>query len=342
MQNPNFPKNCWWVAARSEEITRQPFNRWLLETPVVLYRTEDGGIAALEDRCPHRWAPLSKGCLVGDDIMCPYHGFQFDSNGRCVNVPTQEKIPSLAKVDAFPIREAGDFVWIWFGDAELADTTPLPDLAFLSDPAWNTLSGYMPVGANYFLIQENVLDLTHFGFLHADTLDQKGWESGDSDVSTDDGRVGYRKPINQQPVAPFLGIPDDIAFELLADRVDWGYFVTPAAHHAGVDLQDPRDVTRQRALHFQITHLTTPESKGRTHYWWAVGHDYGNYTDARRAQLTKVIVDTFSQDKDVLEAIQTVIDRDYRHADSVEVSVLADRPALQARRIMHGMLEKSC
>ena len=58
MLEDNYPRNMWWVAAHKDEVTSKPLARWILETPVVLYRQEDGAPAALYDRCPHRWAPL--------------------------------------------------------------------------------------------------------------------------------------------------------------------------------------------------------------------------------------------------------------------------------------------
>ena len=81
MLEDNYPRNMWWVAARSDEIKERPVSRWILETPVVIYRLEDGTPAALYDRCPHRWAPLSEGHVEGDKIICPYHGMQFNSEG---------------------------------------------------------------------------------------------------------------------------------------------------------------------------------------------------------------------------------------------------------------------
>src|SRR5437588_10765396 len=79
----NYPRNQWWVVATSSEITREPRQRWVLDLPVVLYRREDGGPVALDDRCPHRWAPLSKGWLDGDELVCGYHGLRFAPEGNC-------------------------------------------------------------------------------------------------------------------------------------------------------------------------------------------------------------------------------------------------------------------
>jgi len=90
MLDDNYPRNMWWVAAHASEVTEKPLARWLLETPVVLYRLSDGTPAALYDRCPHRWAPLSEGQVEGDRIICPYHGMQFDTQGNCTKAPTQK------------------------------------------------------------------------------------------------------------------------------------------------------------------------------------------------------------------------------------------------------------
>jgi len=64
----NYPSNCWWVAATSEEVSRKPISRWLLDQRIALFRTQEGAPVALEDRCAHRWAPLSQGKLIGDEI----------------------------------------------------------------------------------------------------------------------------------------------------------------------------------------------------------------------------------------------------------------------------------
>src|SRR5882724_9805794 len=108
----NYPFNCWWVAATAGEVTRKPVCRWLLEQRVVLFRTEDGAIAALEDRCAHRWAPLSDGKLIGDEIACPYHGFRYNTRGACTHVPTQSQVPPRLQVRSYPVREYGTFVWM--------------------------------------------------------------------------------------------------------------------------------------------------------------------------------------------------------------------------------------
>ncbi len=94
-----YPRNQWYVAAWSDEVRAgEPLRRVLLDTPVVLYRTEDGKPAALHDRCPHRGALLSMGKQIGDEVQCPYHGIQFGPDGRCTHVPSQGGTPAALAV----------------------------------------------------------------------------------------------------------------------------------------------------------------------------------------------------------------------------------------------------
>src|SRR5262245_19339986 len=107
----NYPYNCWWVAAFRHEVGRSLLSSWLLDTPVLLYRTESGQVVAMEDRCPHRLAPLSLGTLRGDTVECGYHGFRFEPDGTCSHVPTMDTVPPF-RIESYPVRESGPFVWI--------------------------------------------------------------------------------------------------------------------------------------------------------------------------------------------------------------------------------------
>ena len=81
------PRNGWYVAAFTYELKHELLSRWILNEPVVLYRTESGVPVALDGRCPHRHFPLGKSCLKGDEIQCGYHGITFGPDGKCTRVP---------------------------------------------------------------------------------------------------------------------------------------------------------------------------------------------------------------------------------------------------------------
>ena len=137
-----FVKNCWYVAAWSSEITESGTTSLsIANEPLLLYRTSAGEIVVLEDRCCHRQAPLSRGRREGDDIRCMYHGLKFDASGRCIEIPGQESIPERARVRRFPAMDLHSWVWVWMGDAALADPALVPGAVGLDDPAWSLRGG---------------------------------------------------------------------------------------------------------------------------------------------------------------------------------------------------------
>jgi len=102
-----FLRNYWYVAAmRSELDGDELLGRWILNEPVLLYRTADGGVTALRDICPHRSARLSAGEREGDTVRCLYHGLEFGADGRCLRVPGQDGVPPGGlTVQTYPVAE---------------------------------------------------------------------------------------------------------------------------------------------------------------------------------------------------------------------------------------------
>src|SRR5687768_10422806 len=110
-----YLRNTWYIAAEPQELASRPLARTILERPVVVFRTASGKVVALDDRCPHRFAPLSLGHVAGERIQCGYHGAQFDASGACVHVPGQDIVPRV-KIASYPVVEKHGYVWIWMGD----------------------------------------------------------------------------------------------------------------------------------------------------------------------------------------------------------------------------------
>ena len=154
------------MAGWSHEIGETPLSRKLLGMNIVLYRKRDGRIAALRDRCPHRFAPLSKGKIVDDCVQCPYHGLVFDSSGQCVSAPLEERPPRALSVKSFPVAERDNIVWFWPGDLDAIDDALVPDFEIFRDPAWKHVFGLTHVQAHYELETDNLMDLTHLETVH--------------------------------------------------------------------------------------------------------------------------------------------------------------------------------
>jgi vanillate O-demethylase monooxygenase subunit len=114
-----FVENCWYCAGWDYELSQGKhalLARRIANEPLVLYRKLDGGVVAMEDRCPHRQAALHLGQKEGDSLRCMYHGMKFGPDGKCTEVPGQDKIPPQACVRTLPVVEKDNWIWVWMGD----------------------------------------------------------------------------------------------------------------------------------------------------------------------------------------------------------------------------------
>jgi vanillate O-demethylase monooxygenase subunit len=122
------------------------------------------------DRCPHRFAPLSAGAVSDNTLVCGYHGLAFDRAGACARNP-HGATPSALRVETFPTLERHGAIWIWMGQGDRADPALLPDLSFIDDTPDDTrIIATLPTAANYQLLSDNILDLSHLDYVHPTTL----------------------------------------------------------------------------------------------------------------------------------------------------------------------------
>jgi nitrite reductase/ring-hydroxylating ferredoxin subunit len=105
--------NCWFVIERSVSIQSTPLSRYILDEAVVLVRSADGAILALQDRCPHQGVPLSQGRVGPKGLVCRYHGWSFDRRGHCTYIPgaTQDSLDNI-RVQSYRTQELDGQVWI--------------------------------------------------------------------------------------------------------------------------------------------------------------------------------------------------------------------------------------
>ncbi len=166
IRNCQINLNHWYVVARSSEITNNILPVTLWKENLVLYRDNLGKINALEDRCPHRQVKLSAGKIVNNNLECAYHGWQFNSEGKCDLVPyltEKQKLPTC-QIKAYPVRELDGFIWIFPGEENHQEITPL------SIPEWEHLNYIATVSmiefkGHFSYLIENIMDMYH-GHLH--------------------------------------------------------------------------------------------------------------------------------------------------------------------------------
>lgn len=331
-----FLRNCWYVAAEAAEIGRQPLGRILLGEPVVFYRKEDGSAVALEDRCCHRRAPLHKGRLEGDTLRCGYHGFVFAADGACIEVPGHERLPfKTAGVRSYPLVERDRYVWIWMGERAAADPARIPDFHWNVAPGWTFTGERLPMAANYFLLVENLIDLSHVAFVHSATIG-----SDDSSATLDnvrgDGTIKVIRAAKDIPTPPHMRRLG------LAERADMTKMIefTPASNITIDILWEEREApagAKPRSLHSVIINSITPETERSCHYFWGHVRDFDTDNADMTGYFHRAVVTAFNEDKDMLEAQQRSIELDPL---APTLNVHGDWGGVQARRLVDALIAK--
>ncbi|KQQ55591.1 (2Fe-2S)-binding protein [Pseudomonas sp. Leaf127] len=155
----------WWPVALGHELKKAPLACQVHDLPLVLFRSDDGRAAALPDRCPHRFAPLSQGRVRDGQIECPYHGWRFAADGRCTRVPGTDQAPSsTALLDSLACCEAHGLVWVCL-NAPGALATPVAPAG--QGQALDTFWMTDQVQCSLQDAAENFLDGFHTHFVHA-------------------------------------------------------------------------------------------------------------------------------------------------------------------------------
>ncbi|WP_067683779.1 aromatic ring-hydroxylating dioxygenase subunit alpha [Nocardia miyunensis] len=328
-------RNCWYVAARRSEIGRTPFARTFLDTDVVLYRTEAGQPVAMRNRCPHRSFPLVRGKLAGDRLICGYHGMEFEPDGVCTRMPALSSTPSTVTVRTYPIADRGPLTWIWMGAPDLADESLIPDTSWLADANWGTVTGDFHIDADYVSMDENLIDQTHFPFLHPDTVGTPEYARSKLSASTDNDQVVIRRELRDSPPPGVYGKPAQI-MDKRVDRTSEARFVSPALHVAFAAIHDPApDSGKPAHYRYNITHCFTPETNTSIHYWWFNSRDYRPDDTSIDSFLLDAHKQAYHEDLEALEWIMQVVKND---ADpQIDLSFAPDKPGLMARRIMYRL-----
>lgn len=336
-----FLKDSWSIAALSSEVTRlRSLARTIMNEPVVMYRKLDGSAVALVNKCPHRFAPLSLGRVVGDTLVCGYHGMTFDAEGRCIANPTQaaEKIPPAARVRSFPLVERHGFLWIWMGEPGNANPDLIPDYSYYDDPEWASAASYMHVSANYFLLVDNLLDLTHIAYVHADVLGNPAVvDQPSTSTRVDDYTVTECRFVKDAPAVPAW----KAAFDDYEGNVDlWMDMYWSAGSNLMLDVGvTPTGAAREDGIGIMGLDCLTPETETTTHYFYGAARRYRIDEPAVTAFWLQALDYAFDQDRRMIEAVQKNMGGEWDILSMKPVINKADRAALHARRIVARLIK---
>ena len=237
-------KPYWYVACLSKELKSKPLSIRIWDTPIVLFRDEQGIPRALLDRCSHRNVPLSLGSCVKGGIQCPYHGWEFDGKGHCRKIPALVGEPesSARNIPSFPVREQQDHVWIFSSFKEEPNHEPF-SFPNKEDSNYTSILYQAEFDASIHASAENILDVPHTAFLH------KGLFRGEK-------RNRVQTKISRYPdrvICQYIGEPrpSGLVGRILAPKggevEHWDRFLLPSIAQVQYKLED-REVIISNAL----------------------------------------------------------------------------------------------
>lgn len=334
------PKKAWYVAAWSNEVGREPIERWIMDEPVALYRKENGDPVALDGRCPHHLFPLGKSPTKGDNIRCGYHGLEFAPDGKCVSAPFLPKVPAACRIKSYAIVERWNWLWIWPGDAETADESLIPDhfAAGLTDPALTAVTGFhMEVAGRYQLLNDNLLDLQHVEVLHAnhiggDGLGQEPVETTSGEDWVETNRV--LRDITLPPVMAGWFGPGQ------ADRVIGIRFHVPSIH-VGHDIFTGAATSDRPGEHLgriNVYHAVTPARARSCHYFTAMGRDFKQDDPSFDDMMREKLIGVLQEDRFAAEEIERLLAGS--GGEPAEMLFRSDKTLVTGRRLMQQMMSR--
>ena len=335
-----FIKNTWYVACTPEDIDGKPLGRKICGLPMVFYRGADGQPVALEDFCPHRGAPLSLGFCKDGNLVCGYHGLEMGCEGKTIAMPGQRVggFPPIAKYEA--VEHAG-FIWVWPGDAP-ADRSALPQLAWADNPQWAYGGGLYHIAADYRLMIDNLMDLTHETYVHSTAIGQpeidetpcKTRVDGDT-VYTERFMSGIQAPPFWQMAMRAAGLDDQAS----VDRWQVCRF-SPPSHilievgvalegHGGINAPD------DKKAYSVVVDFITPETETSMWYHWGMARKFKPEDAALTASIREGQGKIFSEDLEMLERQQQNL---LRYPERKLLMLNIDGGGVQSRKVIDRYL----
>jgi phenylpropionate dioxygenase-like ring-hydroxylating dioxygenase large terminal subunit len=335
----DYLRNAWYMAGWAGELGEAGLTRQLLGKPMYFFRKSDDSIAALHDRCPHRFAPLSCGTRNGDVLTCGYHGLTFDADGKCIRNPFSDRIPAGAHVASFPAVERDGILWFWAGDRGEADPALIPRFPFIPDtPGSRTLCGYTLMQTNYEYGTDNLMDLSHIEFVHKGSFAGQGVIfSGEHKVRVEGDTLHsdwWMPGIAPPSVAQGIFSPDAKVDHWLEMR--WN---APASMRLLIGVC-PQGAPRDAGFEVPQAHILTPANDHETHYFWSTTRTNDLDVPEVDAALTALFRQAFDEeDKPIIEAAYAnVRGKDFWAEKPLSLGI--DQGGTRARRMLQGMIAK--
>jgi vanillate O-demethylase monooxygenase subunit len=306
-----FISNAWYVAATANEIDDdKPLGRTICGEAIVFFRGPDGAVAAVEDFCPHRGAPLSLGRVIEGRLVCGYHGLEMGCDGKAVAMPGQ-RVRGFPPIRNYPALEKYGYIWVWPGDPAKADPAKVHTPEWADHPQWAYGGGMYHVQCDYRLMIDNLMDLTHETYVHVGSIGQKEIDEAAPATKVEGDEVVVSRFMNSIPAPPFWRMAlrsNDLPEDQPVDRWQICRF-TPPSHvmiEVGVALagQGGFEADPKVKASSVVVDFLTPETETSMWYFWGMARRFRPHDKALTAQIREGQKKIFAEDIEVLERQQ--------------------------------------
>ena len=336
-----YPKNTWYVACTPDEIATKPLGRQICGEKIVFYRGRENRVAAVEDFCPHRGAPLSLGYVEDGNLVCGYHGLVMGCDGKTVSMPGQ-RVRGFPCNKTFAAVERYGFIWVWPGDQAQADPALIPHLEWAVSDEWAYGGGLFHIGCDYRLMIDNLMDLTHETYVHATSIGQKEIDEAPPVTKTEGDEVITSRFMNNIMAPPFWQmalrgnhLPDDQP----VDRWQICRF-SPPSHvmiEVGVALAGMGgvDAPKDKKVYSIVVDFITPETATSMWYFWGMARNFRVEDRALTAQIRDGQGKIFAEDLEMLERQQANLSK-WPERNLLKLNI--DAGGVQARKVIDRLV----
>ncbi len=336
-----FLKNAWYVACTPDEIADKPLGRTICDENIAFYRGAENRVAAVENFCPHRGAPLSLGRVVDGKLVCGYHGLEMGCDGKVIAMPGQQA-RIFPAIKSYAVVERHGFIWVWPGDAALATPDTIPHLPWHNNPAWAYGGGRFHIHCDYRLMVDNLMDLTHETYVHAASIGQKEIDEAPCKTTHDGDTVVTSRFMHNITAPPFWQMAlrgNQLADDVLVDRWQICRFTPPGSvmidvgvAHAG---QGGFEAAPAHKVSSTVVDFLTPETTTSMHYFWGMARTFNPtdaaLTDAIREGQRKI----FSEDLEMLEQQQKNL---LAHPGRALMRLNIDAGGVHSRKVLERLI----
>lgn len=338
-----YPKNTWYVACTPDEIAEKPLGRQICGEKIVFYRGHEGTVAATEDFCPHRGAPLSLGYVENGNLVCGYHGLVMGCDGKTVAMPGQ-RVRGFPCIKTFAVVERYGFIWVWPGDQALADPALIHHLEWAVNDEWAYGGGLFHIHCDYRLMIDNLMDLTHETYVHASSIGQKEIDEAAPVTTVEGDEVITARHMENIMAPPFWRMAlrgNNLADDVPVDRWQICRF-TPPSHvlievgvaHAGKGGYHAEPQHKAASI---VVDFITPETETSIWYFWGMARNFKPQDEALTATIREGQGKIFSEDLEMLQRQQqNLLDHPQRNLLKLNI----DAGGVQSRKILERLIAK--